>query len=164
MLRRGDQPWSEVLRGASNCFVTARAVIAQGYESKAVAVRESPPGRSFWLPSGSLLPRSTSKLLIIRLFQQPAKCTGVPRQPFLRTLRQFQSDIATEDACQQYLAACRWPNRFRCPLCGHQRAYELVKQRRRQRGKVSAPSFVEALGPPFIGRRFPWPIGSGRHI
>ncbi|HEY6290723.1 MAG TPA: IS1595 family transposase, partial [Terriglobia bacterium] len=32
----------------------------------------------------------------------------MPRPPFPKTLRQFQSDFATEEACQQYLAACRW--------------------------------------------------------
>jgi transposase-like protein len=56
----------------------------------------------------------------------------VPRPPFPKTLRQFQSDFDTEEACQQYLAACRWPDGFICPRCGHGRAYELVNQRRRQ--------------------------------
>ena len=56
----------------------------------------------------------------------------VPRPPFPKTLRQFQLDFATEEACQQYLAACRWPDGFICPRCGHGRAYELVKQRRQQ--------------------------------
>jgi transposase-like protein len=56
----------------------------------------------------------------------------VPRPSFPKTLRQFQSDFATEEACQQYLAACRWPDGFICPRCGHGRAYELVNQRRRQ--------------------------------
>src|SRR5260370_15761022 len=55
--------------------------------------------------------------------------------PFPKTLRQFQSDFATEEACQQYLAACRWPDGFICPRCGHGRAYELVNQRRRQCAK-----------------------------
>jgi transposase-like protein len=59
----------------------------------------------------------------------------VPRPPFPKTLRQFQSDFATEESCQQYLAACRWPDGFVCPRCGHGRAYELVKQRRRQCAK-----------------------------
>jgi transposase-like protein len=35
-------------------------------------------------------------------------------------------------ACQQYLAACRWPDGFVCPRCGNRRAYELVKLRRWQ--------------------------------
>ena len=59
----------------------------------------------------------------------------MPRPPFPKTLRQFQSDFATEEACQQYLAACRWPDGFSCPRCGHGRAYELVNQRRHQCAK-----------------------------
>jgi transposase-like protein len=59
----------------------------------------------------------------------------VPRPPFPKTLRQFQSDFATEEACQRYLAACRWPDGFACPRCGYERAYELVKQRRYQCAK-----------------------------
>jgi transposase-like protein len=56
----------------------------------------------------------------------------VPRPSFPKTLRQFQADFASEKACEQYLAACRWPDGFICPRCGHRRAYELVNQRRRQ--------------------------------
>src|SRR5713226_10463084 len=56
----------------------------------------------------------------------------VARPSFPKTLRQFQADFATEEACQQYLAACRWPDGFICPRCGNQRAYELVKLRRWQ--------------------------------
>ncbi|MDP2663145.1 MAG: IS1595 family transposase [Dehalococcoidia bacterium] len=56
----------------------------------------------------------------------------MPRPPFPKTLRQFQADFASEEACQQYLAACRWPDGFICPRCGHRRAYELVNQRRQQ--------------------------------
>lgn len=54
------------------------------------------------------------------------------RPPFPKSLRQFQAEFATEEACQQYLAACRWPEGFVCPRCGHRRAYALVKQRRWQ--------------------------------
>ena len=56
----------------------------------------------------------------------------MPRPPFPKTLREFQADFASEEACQQYLAACRWPDGFICARCGHRRAYELVKQRRWQ--------------------------------
>src|SRR5258705_2651073 len=56
----------------------------------------------------------------------------VPRPPFPKTLRQFQAEFATEDACQQYRAACRWPDGFICPRCGHGQAYELVSGKRRQ--------------------------------
>jgi transposase-like protein len=54
----------------------------------------------------------------------------VPRPPFPKTLREFQSKFATDEACQQYLAACRWPEGFVCPRCGKDRAYELVAFRR----------------------------------
>jgi len=47
-------------------------------------------------------------------------------------LREFQSKFATEQACQQYLAACRWPDGFVCPRCGQRRAYELANLRRWQ--------------------------------
>src|ERR1700680_2779319 len=59
----------------------------------------------------------------------------VARPPFPKTLRQFQTDFATEEACQQYLSACRWPDGFACPRCGHKRVYELANQRRHQCAK-----------------------------
>jgi hypothetical protein len=36
----------------------------------------------------------------------------VPRPPFPATLRQFQIEFASEEACQKYLAQCRWPEGF----------------------------------------------------
>lgn len=57
---------------------------------------------------------------------------GVARPPFPTSLRQFQLQFASEEACQQYLAACRWPDGFACSECGHRRAYVMVKQRRWQ--------------------------------
>jgi transposase-like protein len=54
------------------------------------------------------------------------------RPSFPKTLLEFQSKFADEEACQQYLAACRWPEGFVCPRCGSRRAYELVKLRRWQ--------------------------------
>lgn len=56
----------------------------------------------------------------------------MPRRPFPKTLREFQSTFATEGACQQYLATCRWPDGFVCPRCGNRGSYELVKRRCRQ--------------------------------
>jgi transposase-like protein len=58
----------------------------------------------------------------------------VPRPGFPKSLREFQSKFATEEACQQYLAACRWPDGFVCPRCGNRRAYELANLRRWQCG------------------------------
>ena len=56
----------------------------------------------------------------------------MPRPPFPKTLRQFQSEFAAEEDCEQYLAACRWPDGFICPRCENRRAYKLVNQRRWQ--------------------------------
>ena len=54
------------------------------------------------------------------------------RPPLPKTLREFQSKFGSEEACRQYLAACRWPDGFVCPRCGNRGAYELVKLRRWQ--------------------------------
>jgi transposase-like protein len=70
--------------------------------------------------------------MLIRLFQQATSCSVGYASPFPKTLREFQSKFATEEACQEYLAACRWPDGFVCPRCGNRRAYELVKLRRWQ--------------------------------
>src|SRR5215831_15473247 len=54
------------------------------------------------------------------------------RPPFPKNLREFQSKFASEEACQEYLAACRWPDGFLCPRCGGKHAYELADLRRWQ--------------------------------
>lgn len=47
-------------------------------------------------------------------------------------MRDFQRQFASEEACQDYLVACRWPDGFTCPRCGHGRAYRLKELRRWQ--------------------------------
>jgi len=47
-------------------------------------------------------------------------------------MREFQRQFASEEACQAYLAACRWPDGFACPRCGHTRGYHLMEHRRWQ--------------------------------
>lgn len=49
----------------------------------------------------------------------------MPRLAFPTSLREFQHQFADEVACHQYLEACRWPDGFRCPRCGHARAFPL---------------------------------------
>jgi transposase-like protein len=53
----------------------------------------------------------------------------VPRPPFPKNLHEFQRQFATEEACEQYLAACRWPDGFVCPRCQHRRAYTVAHRR-----------------------------------
>lgn len=47
-------------------------------------------------------------------------------------MRDFQRQFGSEDACQDYLAACRWPDGVVCPRCGHARAYRMSEHRRWQ--------------------------------
>jgi transposase-like protein len=47
-------------------------------------------------------------------------------------MREFQRQFATEEACQDYLAACRWPDGFVCPRCQTTRAYRMSEHRRWQ--------------------------------
>jgi transposase-like protein len=41
---------------------------------------------------------------------------------------EFQERFATEEACRDYLFACRWPDGFRCPRCGGDRAGEETRR------------------------------------
>ena len=50
------------------------------------------------------------------------------RPTFPRTLAEFQVRFADEAACRTYLAASRWPDRYRCPRCGHAQAFELPRR------------------------------------
>ena len=61
-----------------------------------------------------------------------ARTPRVARPSFPKNIREFPRQFATEEACQDYLAACRWPDGFACPRCGHARGYRLVEQRRWQ--------------------------------
>ena len=56
----------------------------------------------------------------------------MPRPAFPTSLRQFQRQFSDEEACRQYLEACRWPEGFRCPRCGHERAFALREWQRRE--------------------------------
>lgn len=56
----------------------------------------------------------------------------MPRPTFPSSLREFQRQFASETACRQYLEACRWPDGFRCPRCGHGRAVALRAWHRRE--------------------------------
>ena len=40
--------------------------------------------------------------------------------------KEIDALLASEDACQRYLVAIRWPDGFRCPACGHPTAWTLA--------------------------------------
>ncbi len=44
-------------------------------------------------------------------------------EDYPRTLAEFEARFRTEEACRAYLAQLRWPEGFRCPVCGHEKAW-----------------------------------------
>lgn len=53
----------------------------------------------------------------------------MPRPTYPRTVPEFNRFFPDEQACLDYLAACRWPDGFRCPRCGHDEAFVLPRRR-----------------------------------
>ena len=76
--------------------------------------------------------------------------SGVPDQPSPVPTAEF----ADEAACREYLEACRWPDGFRCPRCGHDRAFPLRAWRRRECAKCRYQVSVTA-GTVFHRTRIP---------
>jgi hypothetical protein len=54
------------------------------------------------------------------------------RPSFPRTVLDFQRRFPTEEACEAYLAECRWPDGFVCPRCGHPKAWTRSTRRLRE--------------------------------
>ena len=48
-------------------------------------------------------------------------------EDYPRDQLEFESHFASEEACRDYLFALRWPDGFRCPRCGHERAWPVRK-------------------------------------
>jgi hypothetical protein len=46
-----------------------------------------------------------------------------------RSLPEFEARFPDEAACARWLLAKRWPDGFRCPACGHDKAWELGRER-----------------------------------
>jgi ISXO2 transposase-like protein/transposase-like zinc ribbon protein len=46
-----------------------------------------------------------------------------------RSLPEFEARFPDEAACARWLLARRWPDGFRCPACGHNKAWELGRER-----------------------------------
>lgn len=50
------------------------------------------------------------------------------RPSFPRSIMEFQERFADEAACLDYLASSRWPDGYRCPACGGERAWVLERR------------------------------------
>jgi len=46
-------------------------------------------------------------------------------EEYPRNLLELEWDFSTEEACRRYLFTLRWPEGFRCPACGHKKAWNL---------------------------------------
>ncbi len=46
-----------------------------------------------------------------------------------RSLPEFEARFPDDAACARWLVAKRWPDGFRCPACGHDKAWELGRER-----------------------------------
>ncbi len=44
-------------------------------------------------------------------------------EEYPRNLMEFDTMFASEEACREYLSRLRWPNGFRCPQCGGDKAW-----------------------------------------
>ena len=63
----------------------------------------------------------------IHLTQVTPRCSVGPGGGLPRDQLEFESHFASEEACRDYLFALRWPEGFRCPRCGHERAWPVRK-------------------------------------
>src|SRR6516164_6452450 len=45
-------------------------------------------------------------------------CCGWVMAEYPRTVLEFRDWFADDEACRDYLARLRWPEGFRCPICG----------------------------------------------
>ena len=50
------------------------------------------------------------------------------RPDFPKSLKEFQARFRDDEACRQYLIACRWPDGFRCAGCRQSVAFELARR------------------------------------
>ena len=46
-----------------------------------------------------------------------------------RSLLQIEARFPDDAACARWLQEKRWPEGFRCPACGHDKAWELGRER-----------------------------------
>ena len=72
--------------------------------------------------------------MLIRLFQQATICSvsTCRARRFRRICAISSVNSQPRTPVRIIMAACRWPDRFACPRCGHRRAYRMTAHRRWQ--------------------------------
>ncbi len=80
-----------------------------------------------------------------------------------KTFIEFQRRFSSEEACESYLAECRWPDGFRCPRCGGEKAWALPARRLREcaachyQASTTAATILHRTRTPLLV----WPSGTG---
>ena len=46
-------------------------------------------------------------------------------EDYPRTQLEFESRFSSEEACREYLFKLRWPEKFQCPRCSHEKSWSL---------------------------------------
>jgi transposase-like protein len=49
-------------------------------------------------------------------------------EQYPKTLLEFEKQFVTEEACREYIYQLRWPEGFKCPRCGHQKAWTMSRK------------------------------------
>ena len=81
----------------------------------------------------------------------------MPRPDFPGNILEFQRRFADEAVCLEYLAASRWPDGYRCPACGGDRAWVLARRHLWQCVACGHQASVTA-GTVLHGTRTPLPL------
>ena len=74
-------------------------------------------------------------------------------EDYPKTLADLEQRFSTEEACREYLFRLRWPEGFRCPVCGHSEAWKLKAGLFRCKACVHKTSVI--AGTIFEGTRKP---------
>ncbi len=69
------------------------------------------------------LAQSLKPKMGIYLTQVTTRCRIGEMEDYPRNLAEFEARFATEQAGREYLCQLRWPEGFRCPRCGHDKAW-----------------------------------------
>ena len=85
---------------------------------------------------------------------------------FPRNQGEFDAQFGGEEACRAYLVRLRWPDGFRCPACGQQKAWPVRRRLfecaacRRQTSVTAGTIFQDTRSPLTVWFRAMWAITS----
>src|SRR3954462_10780353 len=74
-------------------------------------------------------PNGSSLWLLPRYRLGPSAWEGDGMVELPRSLPEFEARFPDEAACARWLLGKRWPGGFRCPACGHDKGWELGRER-----------------------------------